>query len=219
MDVRRWRKSKKISMWHLEYKPNLMKKAPFNLILLGDPASGKATQAAMLVKKYRFFDFDMGKEVTKPSVRTRYDYVKTTAIGHLTPTAIVRDIFKRVVRAVPPGEGILFDGTPKMIGEARLVTKLLEQHKRSDPLVIYLSIPTNEILRRAKKRRASMGKKLVRHDDTEEALRNRKRYYKDQLSRVVAFFKTKYAFKKISGLGSRAEVGVRIIAAIHDYML
>ena len=33
-----------------------MTKLPFNLILLGDPASGKGTQAAMLVKKYGFYE-------------------------------------------------------------------------------------------------------------------------------------------------------------------
>ncbi len=37
---------------------------PFNLILLGDPGAGKATQAAYFAKKYNMFDFDMGKELT-----------------------------------------------------------------------------------------------------------------------------------------------------------
>jgi adenylate kinase len=188
-----------------------MKKTPFNLILLGDPASGKGTQAAMLVKKYHLYDFDMGKEVTKPSVRAQYDYAKTTAIGHLTPTAVVRGIFERVIRTVPPEKGILFNGTPKMIGEARLVAKWLWQYKRSDPM--------GEVISRAKKRRVSKGGKAVkRDDDTEAALRNRKRYYEEQVSRVVEFFKKKYAFKNISGSGSRAEVRARIIAAIHDHV-
>ena len=186
-----------------------MEKKPLNLILLGDPASGKATQAARLVRKYHFYDFDMGREVKKPAVRARYDYAGITAHGNLTPTAIVREILRRTIRTVPQRRGILFDGHPKMIGEAKLVAKWLKQYKRSDPFVLYLSIPTAEKLRRAKKRK--------RDDDSTRALKNRRRYYKDQVARVVAFFKKKYAFRKISGMGSRAEVWTRIAAAIDYY--
>src|SRR5271155_3561784 len=121
-----------------------MAQKPFNLILLGDPASGKATQAAHLTKKYGFYNFDMGDEVRKPAVRKKYDYTKTTGIGKLTPTAVVRDILQRIIRTVPSTQGILFNGHPKMIGEARLTAKWLVQYKRSDPLVIYLGIPAHE---------------------------------------------------------------------------
>ncbi len=193
-------------------------KKPFNLILLGDPASGKATQAARLVKKYSFYDFDMGRELRKPTVRRRFDYARTAGMGKLTPTWLVRDIHRHVIRAVPRGQGILFDGTPKMIGEAKLVARLLRQHKRSDPKVIYLSVPMSETIKRAEKRREYAGGKLIkRSDDRERAIKNRRRYYAEQVTRVVAFFKKKYVFKKISGLGTRAEVWKRIAAAVNKY--
>src|SRR5580692_4878247 len=137
---------------------------PFNLILLGDPASGKATQAVRLAKKYGFYSFDMGDEVRKPAVRAKFDYAKTTGIGKLTPTAIVRDILKRVIRTVPAKQGILFNGHPKMIGEARLVAKWLEESRRRDPLVIYLHIPTAEILRRATGRVVYVDGKIMKRD-------------------------------------------------------
>jgi len=73
----------------------MKQKPPFNIILLGDPASGKATQAKRLIKKYHLYNLDMGKEVKKPAVKARYDYARTTAIGNLTPTVVVRDIFKK----------------------------------------------------------------------------------------------------------------------------
>lgn len=193
-------------------------KQPFNLILLGDPASGKATQAAKLAKKYDLYNFDMGDEVRKPAVRAKFDYAKTTGIGKLTPTAIVRDILKRVIRTLPVTQGILFNGHPKMIGEARLVAKWLEESERRDPLVIYLHIPTAEILRRATGRVVYIdGKVMKRDDDTERALANRRAYYREQVSQTVAFFKKRYALKNISGIGSEAEVLKRITAAIAAY--
>lgn len=191
---------------------------PFNLILLGDPASGKGTQAKRLVKKYHLYDLDMGREVRKPTALAQYDYAKTTAIGHLTPTAVVRGIFIRVIGAMPVHQGILFNGTPKMINEAKLVARELARAKRSDPLVIYLSIPANEMFARAAERKEHFDGKLIkRDDDSRKALENRKRYYRKQVAQVVKFFKGRYYFKRISGLGTEAEVWSRINAVVSAY--
>lgn len=190
----------------------------FNLILLGDPASGKGTQAARLVKKYHFYNLDMGDEVRKPVALAQYDYAKTTAIGHLTPTVVVRNIFKRVIAAVPSQKGILFNGTPKMINEAKLVARELTRAKRADPLVIYLKISEREMFRRAAKRRISIhGKMIKRDDDSLGALHNRQKYYKEQIARVVVFFDEKYTVKHISGMGTQAAVAKKIEAAIRRY--
>ena len=187
----------------------------FNLILLGDPAAGKGTQAARLAAKYRMYNFDMGHEVRKPSVRAKFNYAKTTGAGNLTPTAIVRGILERTIRTVSPSRGILFNGHPKMIGEARLAAKWLREADRQDPLVLYLAIPATETLRRAEKRLVRIGGKLVRReDDSGQALINRRKYYREQVAHVVTFFKKNYAFKKISGIGNEREVYARIVAAI-----
>jgi adenylate kinase len=179
-----------------------MNQKPFNLILLGDPAAGKATQAARIAKRYRMIDLDMGRELRKPAVRRRFDYERLTARGKLTPTAVVRDILRENIAHAPAGRGILFDGTPKMIGEARLVFRLLREAGRSDPLVIYLQVPVAETMRRMTKR--------GRKDDTREAFLNRVAYYRNEVARTVAFFKTVYRFKKISGLGTPDDVAARI---------
>ena len=44
---------------------------PLNIILLGDPAAGKATQAKLLVKKYKLYDFDMGAELMRRRKKDR----------------------------------------------------------------------------------------------------------------------------------------------------
>lgn len=187
-----------------------MKRAPLNLILLGDPASGKATQAARIVKRYHLYDFDMGRELMKPVVRARFDYRGTKAKGALTPTNVVRGILRRVILDIPRERGILFDGHPKMIGEAMLVARLLRHEKRADPLVIYLSITAAEILRRAGKR--------GREDDSRQALKRRERYYRDQMQQVIGFFQKRYVFKKLSGMGTRAEIWKKMAKTIQQYV-
>ena len=203
------RRLKKASMKHSE---------SFNLILLGDPASGKGTQAARLIKKYHLYDFDMGREVRKPQVRAKFNYAKTTGVGKLTPTAVVRDILSCVIPAVPSGQGILFNGHPKMINEAKLVSRLLKKEGRKDPFVIYLHIPVKETIRRAASRLEYVnGKHVKRDDDSLRALRNRRRYYEVQIAKVRAYFKQRYSMKRIDGMGSEAAVGKRILAAVEHY--
>ena len=186
-------------------------KRVFNLILLGDPASGKATQAARLVKKYGLYDLDMGRELRLPSVRKAYDYKRTTAIGKLTPTGVYRRIFRRLTLNVPKHRGILFDGHPKMIGEAKFLEKLLRRIGRENPLFLYINVPLQETLHRVARGRRYGLKKIVRDDDRQIGLRNRARYYRTQIARVVKFFKSRYRFKRISGIGTRDEVFRRIV--------
>ena len=182
------------------------------MILLGDPASGKATQAARLVRRYGFYDLDMGRVLRRPPVKKTYDYKKTTARGKLTPTGVYRPILRKLIMSVQKSKGILFDGHPKMIGEARFLARLLEKIGRSDPLVVYLSILVKETVRRVRRGRRYGRKKFVkRDDDSLPALLNRARYYRTQIGQVVAFFARRYAFKKISGVGTRGEIFKRIV--------
>ena len=180
---------------------------PLNIILLGDPASGKATHGEFVAKKFRMYNLDMGKELRSlsqnKSLRKKYRLDKTLNAGKLTPTEIVRKLLYHRILNTPKSQGILFNGTPKMIGEARLVARWLKREKRQRVVFIYLTIPLKETMRRMTSRKTYFkGKFSKRPDDNNKALKNRVAYYKKNISEVVKFFKTKYRFKKISSLGS-----------------
>ncbi len=197
-------------------------KTPFNLILLGDPGAGKATQAAYFAKKYKMFDYDMGRELTLLRERDKnVDLVqkRTADRGILTPTAIVRKLNRETVLGTPKSRGILFDGHPKMLGEAKIISKLLTETKRSNPLVLYLKIPSDEVVDRIQKRKGYYNTKFnKRADDSTIGLRNRAKYYRKNIAEVVEFFKSKYTFASIDGKGSRTEVRARIQKAIDFYL-
>ena len=72
-------------------------KIPFNLILLGDIASGKATQAVRLVRKYRMYDFDMGAILRTPKYKKLGCYEEIGGKGKLTSTEVVRKIFREII--------------------------------------------------------------------------------------------------------------------------
>lgn len=201
---------------------NLVNTKPFNLIILGDVGAGKATQSAYFAKKYKMFDFDMGRELTL--LRQKNEAVdvaqkRTADKGILTPTSIVRDVLVKRIKSVPSKTGILFDGHPKMIGEAKIVKKLLEDSQRAKPLVIYLQIPRTETVNRIKSRQGYVDTKFSkRSDDTIEGLKNRAIYYRDQIRKVVSYFDKHYQFVAINGVGTRAQVRSRIQKAIDAYL-
>ena len=195
---------------------------PLNIILLGDPASGKATHGAFVAKKYKMYDLDMGRELRSisknPKLAKKYRLDKTLNKGKLTPTKIVRQLLHDQIHKVPKQQGLLLNGTPKMIGEAKLVTKWLRQEKRTNVLFIYLSIPKEEIILRMTGRKEYFkGKFSKRPDDNDKALKNRIAYYKKNIAEVVSYFKQHYPFIKISTVGSIAEAKLRILTSLKKY--
>ncbi len=191
---------------------------PINIILLGDPAAGKATQANLLLKRFPLYDLDMGKELRvlkSKDARVKKLLEGTYDKGNLTQTDLVRSIHKQQIFKTPKKLGILFDGTPKMVGEARLVQKWLKQTGRDRALLIYLSIPMAETLKRMEKRvEYFKGKFSKRADDNQQALKNRVKYYRKNISAVLRYFKKIYPSKNISGLGNVGDVNKRLLKFI-----
>lgn len=194
---------------------------PLNIILLGDPAAGKATQAKLLVKKYKLYDFDMGAELMR---RRKKDKSLDKLLksfndqGKLTPTKIVREILDKVIHSTSLATGILFDGHPKMVGEARLVRKWLRESCRTKPLVIYLKVPVSETVKRMAGRLGYFaGKYGKRPEDTLSGLKNRQNYYRKNVSEVIKFFKKEYTFIEVSGIGSVSDVQKRMQTVIAKY--
>ena len=195
---------------------------PLNIILLGDPAAGKATHGAFLAKKFKLYDLDMGRELRSlehnKRLRLKYRLDKTLDSGKLTPTELVRSLLRDKIHGTPKTQGILFDGTPKMLGEAKLVAKWLKQEKRNRILFIYLSIPMSETIRRMTGRKTYFrGKFSKRPDDNNKALKNRIDYYKKNITEVVSYFKKHYPFIKISTLGTIPQARKRLLKKLFDY--
>lgn len=194
---------------------------PLNIILLGDPAAGKATHAKYLCHKFNMYDLDMGRalrELKNKTSTVKHRLKNTLDKGKLTPTDIVRKILYEKIQATPKSQGILFDGTPKMIGEAKLVAKWLKATARQNPLVIYMSIPMSETVKRMTQRKEDFkGKFSKREDDSRQALKNRVKYYRDNITYVVKFFKKIYSFNRISSNASVPVVRKKLISLITSH--
>jgi adenylate kinase family enzyme len=168
------------------------------------------------------YDLDMGRELRQlehnPKLRKKYRLDKTLDSGKLTPTELVRNLLHDKIHGTSGKKGILFNGTPKMLGEAKLVAKWLKEEKRDNVIFVYLSIPVSETIRRMTGRKTYFhGKFSKRPDDNNKALKNRLNYYKVNIKQVITFFKKHYPFMKISTLGTIPQAKKRLVSKLQRY--
>jgi len=168
------------------------------------------------------YNLDMGKELRalegNQKLRAKYKLDQTLDRGKLTPTELVRKILRYKIHSTPKKQGILFNGSPKMLGEAKLVVKWLRQEKRQQVLFVYLTIPLKETMRRMTSRKTYFrGKFSKRPDDNNNALKNRVAYYQKNIKQVVSYFKKLYPFVKISTSGTIPGAKKRLLASITKY--
>ena len=206
------------------------------LVLLGDIAAGKGTQADILARRFHLKLIDTGafsrRILTgRSKVSKRLARVK---LGKLAPSDIIQNYLKSQITKIKPGEGVLIDGG-KMPAEARLIYNIFSRQKRQI-LVIYIHIPRAEIFRRLKYRYycARTGQPLViksrmekcshcggsvikRADDDPKAIRNRIDYYEKIYSKTVRFWQKKGLLRKVDGSKSVASVTREIVKVINQY--
>jgi len=183
-------------------------KRPITLVLLGDIAAGKGTQAKILAKKYHLKLIDVGVFSRKMAAKKK-DFARIR-IGKLAPSNPVQKYLKRELARLKSVQGLILDGG-KMPAEAKLIYRMLKKQRRKI-LVIYLTIPQTESFQRVTGRL----KNESRHDDSPEAIKNRIRYYRDIYSKTVKFWNSKRVLKKVNGLGTVTQVNKRLVRTINE---
>lgn len=183
------------------------------MILLGDPASGKDTQADLLMKKYAFQPVESGKQwrmmVKKNDFRGRW-LKRTFELGHPAPVAIVKWFLNKRVKDASKNKNIIFIGNPRLKPEAQFLVKLLHE-KHRDFFVFYIKLPEGEIYSRVLKRR---------NQEADTRLRTKRRiewHKKQVLAKTMKYFLSMHKAKFINGNQSIKKVTQDIQKAINDY--
>jgi adenylate kinase len=188
-----------------------MKRLGFDLIILGDPTSGKDTQVDLLKKKYFLKPVETGKQwrimVKKNDFNGRW-LKRTFGLGHPAPVAIVKWFLNKKVKDIGKSEDLIFVGNPRLKPEAQFLIKLLKQKNR-DYFVLYLKLPEKEIYARAAKRKIQ--------EDTKEKTKRRIDWTKRQVGKTVKYFQSLGKLKFINGNQTIKQVSNEIGRAINDY--
>lgn len=185
-----------------------------NIILFGPPGSGKGTQAAHLVDKYKLlhistgdlFRYEMGNDT--PLGLEAKAYISK---GELVPDSITIGMLANKVNANPDVGGYIFDGFPRNIDQAKALDKLLADKGEKVDVLLSLSVPDKEIVNRILER----GKTSGRADDRDESIiQNRIDVYNSETKPVFDYYKKHGVARQVDGVGTIEEIFERLVQAI-----
>ncbi|HNE27526.1 MAG: adenylate kinase [Saprospiraceae bacterium] len=181
-----------------------------NLILFGPPGSGKGTQAARLVEKYRLvhistgdlFRYEMSNDTPLGQQAKAY-----MAKGELVPDEVTIGMLRNKVEAHPDANGFIFDGFPRTIPQAQALDKFLTEKNTDIRCLMALQVDDDEIVHRIKLRGASSG----RPDDNDETIiRNRIAVYKSETTPVYDYYDRQAKSHSINGVGEIDNIFTRL---------
>lgn len=185
-----------------------------NLILFGPPGSGKGTQAKKLAEKYGILHISTGdlfrKEIGDKSELglLAMDYMNK---GELVPDTVTIGMLKAALTRHGSTFGVIYDGFPRTVDQARALDVLLEEEQDEIDLLISLKVDDEEIIDRLLER----GKRDGRVDDqNDHIIRDRIEVYKKETQPVYAYYDAQDKSITINGVGSIDEIFDRLTETI-----
>lgn len=204
----------------------MTKKQILNIILIGPQGSGKGTQAKLLARKFRLAHVEMGgmlRDIAKTKTRLgrQLDEIVNKK-GGLVPHELILKVVKEKLKSLSPKQGIVFDGIPRSLVQAKLLEKVLTQYNRKLTHSFYLPIREKTTLKRLVKRRIckkcgklfvygldihSRSKKcpkcggqiIQRQDDKPEAIKKRLSWFYTKVLPVIEYYRKKGTLIEVNG--------------------
>lgn len=183
-------------------------------IIFGPPGSGKGTQAAKLQADLHINHLSTGdilrSEVAR-GTRLGKQAGKIMAAGDLVPDRLILDIVRSRLPEAEQGVGVLLDGFPRTVSQAKALDQTLAEEGHKVDFVIALKVPHDVLVDRLLHRAQVEGRK----DDTPEAIAERMREYEHRTESVLGYYRQRNAqIHEVDGMGSPEEVFDRIRAAL-----
>jgi adenylate kinase len=182
-------------------------------IIFGAPGAGKGTYSSRLKTKLGVEVIAMG-DIFREQVKENSELGKKVKIyvekGLLVPDGIVVEVLKDHLAKVPKGKGVILDGFPRTLEQA----KTLEAITKID-VILLLIVPDWIIIERLSSRRICKncgtvynirflkpkvegvcdkcgGELYQRSDDNPEVIKKRLQVYQDQTSPLLLYYKEKH---------------------------
>jgi adenylate kinase len=211
-----------------------------DIILFGGPGSGKGTQAERLQARLGIAHISSG-ELFRENIRnaTELGMLAKTYIdqGKLVPDEVTVGMIRARLQNADTASGVLFDGFPRTLPQAKALDELLACLDRRIDLVINLTVSDEEIVRRLSGRlicrecEASFHREFnpfqscpenrcngeylyQREDDKPETVRERLRVFHRQTTPLIEYYQKKGVLVTVNGEGYVEQVTEVILNAL-----
>lgn len=207
-----------------------------DIILIGPPASGKDTQAALLNKKLNIPYIAAGDMLRKHIAgggKWGKILAKYVHKGKLAPHRITNKIISDRLKQDDVKNGFILDGYPRDISQLKSLEKI-----KKIKIVFELHISNRESIKRIGGRRNcacgavyhlkfqppkrrgrcdKCGRKLyIREDDKEERIKERLKIYHSRTALLISYYKKKGILAKINGEQPIKDVHKDIMKALKE---
>ena len=224
--------------------PLNLKYMPLNFILIGRSGSGKGTQAKFLMRHFKNLFYistgDLFRNLTKVKTDTGKKIKKILEQGGLPHDDLATSLWMHeIAYKIKENQGILADGFPRRLNEAKSLDKFLKFLGRKERTFYFLiDISRKQALNRLLKRRICKkcgqlipwmgkfkklkicnkckGELIARDDDTLQAINNRLDYYEKRVTPVIKYYKRQNRLIRINGEQSPENVFREILKNIYD---
>ena len=212
-----------------------------NVILLGPPGVGKGTQGVLLAEGKSWKHMATGdilRANRREGTALGREAQRYMDAGELVPDELIVAMVKDALAALPVGQGVVFDGVPRTVPQAKALDAVLGELDRGVDRVVVLEADDELLVKRIAGRRScpdcgsvfnvymkppaeegvcdKCGAALVhRPDDNPETVQNRLNVYAEQTEPLIRFYEGREGVTaKIPGEGSVEEIQSGIRAAL-----
>jgi len=212
------------------------------IILLGAPGAGKGTQAATLAEKLgaaHIATGDLFRQALEQGTELGMQAKSYMEKGMLVPDEITAQMVLDRISAPDCEAGIILDGFPRNLEQAKTLDKALSRQERAIDKVVYIKVPEEELLKRlsgrwicrncqapyhavdsppkvAGKCDRCGGELYQRADDNVPTIKNRLEVYFTQTAPLIDYYARAGKLLEVKGEGNIAEVSQRVVAALNS---
>jgi adenylate kinase len=213
------------------------------IILMGPPGAGKGSVAQKLSAEKKLPHISTGSLLREEIAKGSELGEKVESImqsGQLVDDATVIALLKERISQDDCKNGFILDGFPRTPPQAEALELMFHEMRKSDPLVLYIQVNEETVVKRISGRKECSGcgkiyhdstmppkkqgvcddceKPLIqRHDDIESVVRERFSVYQQKTAPLIAHYEQKGLLRSVNGNPMLPEVMDQVFKVLEQF--